>query len=148
MPPKSPRYRPLVLVIDESKHMRAALRFYLVNEGYEVAEAASGHAAFESATANPPDLVLIDLNMPGPSGVLAAQRLRSVPQMDGAPIVACAGPDSQAYRDAARAAGCDAYLTKPVNPTVLVRVVKSLLNRRAVGMMPSSDVTQLASNVL
>ena len=148
MPPKSPRYRPLVLVIDESRHMRAALRFYLVNEGYEVAEAANGHAAFESATVNPPDLVLIDLNMPGPSGVLAAQRLRSVPQMESAPIVACAGPDSQAYRDAARAAGCDAYVTKPVNPAVLVRVVKSLLNRRSVGMMPSNDVTQLASNVL
>ncbi|HYH86739.1 MAG TPA: response regulator [Pyrinomonadaceae bacterium] len=148
MPPKSPRYRPLVLVIDESRHTRAALRFYLVNEGYEVDEAANGHAAFESATVNPPDLVLIDLNMPGPSGVLTAQRLRSIQQMDGTPIVACAGPDSQAYRDAVRAAGCDAYITKPINPAVLMRVVRSLLHRRSVGMMPSSDVTQLASNVL
>jgi DNA-binding response OmpR family regulator len=148
MPPKSPRYRPLVLVIDESRHARIALRFYLVNEGYEVAEAVNGHAAFESATVNPPDLVLIDLNMPGPSGVLTAQRLRSIAQMSSVPVVACAGPDSQAYRDAARAAGCDAYVTKPINPTVLMRVVKSLLNRRSVGMMPSSDVTQLASTVL
>jgi CheY-like chemotaxis protein len=148
MPPRKPRYRPLVLVIDESGHARAALRFYLVNEGYEMAEAANGHAAFESATANPPDLVLIDLNMPGPSGVLAAQRLRSIAQMDGVPVVACAGPDSQAYRDAARAARCDAYVTKPINPSVLMRVVKSLLNRRSVGIMPSSDVTQLASTVL
>ncbi|MBC7932783.1 MAG: response regulator [Rubrivivax sp.] len=148
MPPRNPRYRPLVLVIDESKHARAALRFYLVNEGYEVAEAMNGHAAFETATVNPPDLVLIDLNMPGPSSVLAAQRLRGIAQMDGVPVVACAGPDSQAYRDAARAAGCDAYVTKPINPSVLMRVVKSLLNKRSVGMMPSSDVTQLAHIVM
>ena len=148
MPPRKARFRPLVLVIDESRDARLAVRFYLSNEGYEVAEAASGQAAFESAAANSPDLVLIDLNMPGPSGVLAAQRLRSIAQMDGVPVVACAGPDSQAYRDAARAAGADAYLTKPINPTVLLRLVKSLLNRRAAGVAPSSDVTQMANMVL
>lgn len=148
MPPKSPRYRPLVLVIDESRYTRSAIRFYLVNEGYEVIEASNGHAAFESATVNSPDLVVIDLNMPGLSGVLTSQRLRSIAQMNSVPVVACAGPDSQAYRDAARAAGCDAYVTKPINPAVMMRVVKSLLNRRSMGILPSSDVTQLASTVL
>jgi two-component system, cell cycle response regulator DivK len=144
MPPRNHRLRPVVLVIDESAHARAALRFYLVREGYEVAEAANGQVAFECATLNLPDLVLIDLNMPGPSGVLAAQRLRSVAQMDGVPFVGCAGPDSQAYRDAARAAGCDAYVTKPINPSVVLTVVKSLLSRRSVGMLPSRAVTQTA----
>ena len=148
MPPRKARFRPLVLVIDESRDARLAVRFYLANEGYEVAEAASGQSAFESAAADSPDLVLIDLNMPGPSGVLAAQRLRSIAQMEGVPLVACAGPDSQAYRDAARAAGADAYLTKPINPTVLLRLVKSLLGRRAAGVAPSGDVTQLANMVL
>src|ERR1043166_8841214 len=99
MPPRNHRLRPVVLVIDESKNTRAALRFYLVREGYEVTEAPNGQIAFECASVNLPDLVLIDLNMPGPSGVLAAQRLRSIPQMEGVPVVACAGPDSQAYRD-------------------------------------------------
>jgi len=148
MPPRISRLRPVVLVIDESRHARAALRFYLTHEGYEVAEAANGQAAFECASVVSPDLVLIDLNMPGPSGVLAAQRLRSVAQMDGVPVVGCAGPDSQAYRDAARAAGCDAYVTKPINPSVVLRVVKSLLGRRTVGVLPSSDVTQMASTMI
>lgn len=146
--PSRKRFRPLVLVIDESVDARLTVRFYLSNEGYEVAEAASGQSAVESIASNLPDLVLIDLNMPGPSGVLAAQRLRNIPQMEGVPVVACAGPDSQAYRDAARAAGADAYLTKPFNPTVLLRLVKSLLNRHSAGVVPTSDVTQMAFMVM
>lgn len=146
-PPNARRFRPLVLVVDESRHSRSSLRFYLANEGYDVIEATSGQAAFESATANSPDLVLIDFNMPGPSGVLVAQRLRSIAPMNNVPVVACAGPDSQAYRDAARAAACDAYVTKPINPTVLMRVVKSLLDRRSMGMLPSSDVTQMVNSM-
>ncbi|MFL6333193.1 MAG: response regulator transcription factor [Pyrinomonadaceae bacterium] len=148
MPPRKPRHRPLVMVIDESRHTRKELRFYLSNEGYDVEEAANSHAAFESASDESPDLILIDLNMPGSSGVLATQRLRGAAQLSGVPVVACAGPDSQAYRDAARAAGADAYVTKPFNPAVLMRLVRSLLNRRAVGVLPSSDVAQLASMVL
>jgi two-component system, chemotaxis family, chemotaxis protein CheY len=147
MPPGKSRFRPLIMVVDESRHARAALRFYLSNEGYDVDEVTNGHAAVESASANSPDLILIDLNMPGPSGVLATQRLRSLAQLGGVPVVACAGPDSQAYRDAARDAGADAYVTKPINPSVLMRVVKSLLNRRAVGVMHVGDVTQLANMV-
>ena len=69
MPPRK-RFRPLVLVIDESRDARLTVRFYLYNEGYEVAEAASGQSAFESVASDLPDLVLVDLNMPGPSGVL------------------------------------------------------------------------------
>lgn len=148
MPPRKTRFRPLIMVVDESRHARTAMRFYLSNEGYDVDEVANGHAAVESASANSPDLILIDLNMFGPSGVLATQRLRSLAQLDDVPIVACAGPDSQAYRDAARAAGADAYVTKPINPSVLVRVVRSLLDRRGVGVLPGGDVTQLANMVL
>jgi two-component system chemotaxis response regulator CheY len=148
MPPKQKRLRPLVMVIDESRHTRTALRFYLSNAGYDVDEAPNSHAAVESAAHNSPDLVLIDLNMPGSSGVLATQRLRGAPQLSDVPVVACAGPDSQAYRDAARVAGADAYVTKPFNPAVLLPVIKSLLHRRRLGVLPSSDVTQLASMVL
>ncbi|MBV9924435.1 MAG: response regulator [Acidobacteria bacterium] len=148
MPPKQRRHRPLVMVIDESRHTRNALRFYLSNAGYDVEEAANNHAAVERAAGDAPDLILIDLNMPGSSGVLATQRLRGAPLLSGVPVVACAGPDSQAYRDAARVAGADAYVTKPFNPAVLLPVVKSLLNRGRMGVLPSSDVTQLATMVL
>jgi DNA-binding response OmpR family regulator len=148
MPPKKSRLRPLVMVIDESRHTRKALRFYLSNEGYDVDEAPNSHAAVENSSTNSPDLILIDLNIPGSSGVLATQRLRSAAHLSDVPVVACAGPDSQAYRDAARVAGADAYVTKPINPAVLLRVVRSLLHRRDVGVLPSSDVTQLASMVL
>lgn len=148
MPPqKNHRFRPLVLIVDECKPSRIMMRFYLDLEGYEVVEAACGQDAFERASANPPDIVLIDLNMPGLSGVLATQRLRSIAEMSRVPIIACAGPDSQAYRDAVRAAECDAYITKPINPTVLLSVIKSLLNRRSLGVLPSSHVTQLAQTM-
>jgi CheY-like chemotaxis protein len=146
MPPSKPRrFRPLILVVDECPQARSSLRFYLRNEGYDVAEAACGQAAFENAKVNSPDLVLIDFNMPGRSGVLATQRLRSLEKMYSVPVVACAGPDSQAYRDAARAACCDAYLTKPINPAVLIRVVKSLLERRSLGIVTITDAVQLVN---
>ena len=149
MPPKKTRrFRPLILIVDESRQARLTLRFYLDREGYEVAEAATGQDAFEKAASNPPDLVLLDLNMPGLSGVLTSQRLRSIVEMSGVPVVACAGPDSQAYRDAARAAECDAYVTKPINPPLLLSLIKSLLNRRSTGLLPSSDVTQVASTMM
>ncbi len=148
-PPKqnNHRYRPLVLIVDDCRPSRLMMRFYLDREGYEVIEAACGQDAFERASTNPPDIVLIDLNMPGLGGVLATQRLRSIAAMGRVPFVACAGPDSQAYRDAVRAAECDAYVTKPLNPTILLSVVKSLLNRRSLGVLPSSHVTQLAQSV-
>src|SRR5947209_14929634 len=121
MPPKnSRRFRPLVLVVDENKETRLALRFYLPHEGYDVAEAASGPEAVEAATADAPDLVIVDLNVPGTCGVLATQRLRAVADLKSVPFIACAGPESQAYRDAARAAGCEAYVTKPMNPRMLL----------------------------
>jgi two-component system, chemotaxis family, chemotaxis protein CheY len=142
------RFRPLVLVADESKDARLMLRFYLSNEGYEVVEASGGQSAFECCAADSPDLVLIDLNMPGPSGVPAARRLRNIPQMEGVPVVAYAGPDSQAHRDAVRAAGADAYLTKPINPAVLLRLVNSLLRRRPAGAPVSADATQPAYMVV
>jgi two-component system cell cycle response regulator DivK len=149
MPPKNGRRpRPLVMVLDEHKHARVAFRFYLNHEGYDVVEAASGQEAAEVARAHAPDLVIVDLNMPGVGGVLAAQRLRAIAEVRDVPFVACAGPDSQAYRDAARAAGCDAYVTKPFNPGILLMVVKRLLNRRSAGVLPSGDVAQMAAMVM
>jgi two-component system chemotaxis response regulator CheY len=147
MPPRK-RFRPLVLVVDGSKDSRLVVRFYLSNEGYEVIEASSGQSAFECCASDSPDLVLIDLNMTGPGGAPAAQRLRNIPQMEGVPVVACAGPDSQAHRDAVRAAGADAYLTKPVNPAVLLRLVNSLLRRRSSGAPVGVDATQPAYMVM
>ena len=113
-----------------------------------MAEAASGPEAGEAATADAPDLVIVDLNVPGTCGVLATQRLRAVADLKSVPFIACAGPESQAYRDAARAAGCEAYVTKPMNPRMLLMVVKSLLQRRSSGVLPSSDATQLASMMM
>src|SRR5947209_4826955 len=132
MPPKNGRrFRPLVLVVDENRQTRLALSFYLKHEGYEVVEAASSREAAEVACAEAPDLVIVDLNIPGTGGVLTAQRLRAIAEVRGTPFVACAGPESQAYRDAARAAGCDAYVAKPVNPTTLLAVVRGLMGRRS-----------------
>jgi CheY-like chemotaxis protein len=149
MPPKNGRrFRPLVLVVDEIRQTRLALRFYLTQEGYEVAEAASGHEAAEVAGAEAPDLVIVDLNIPGTGGVLAAQRLRFIPEVRGVPFVACAGPESQAYRDAARACGCDAYVAKPVNPTTLIAVVRGLMGRRASAAPVSGDIAQLTAMIM
>ena len=145
MPPRKTNRspRPLILVIDENEQNRIMLRFYLTKEYYDVVEALTSQEAFQKAMEMPPDLVMIDLNNPHLSGVLTAQRLRSIQGMSHVPIIAYAGPDSQACRDAVLASGCDAYVIKPVNPSVMMNVIKSQLHRRSTGVLPSSDVTQL-----
>ncbi|HMF57292.1 MAG TPA: response regulator [Pyrinomonadaceae bacterium] len=145
MPPRktSRTPHPVILVIDENEQNRVMLKFYLTREFYEVVEAVTSQEAFQKATDVAPDLILIDLNNPQLSGVLTAQRLRSIQGMSSVPIVAYAGPDSQACRDAVMASGSDAYIIKPVNPSVMMNVIKSQLFRRSTGVLPSSDVTQL-----
>ncbi len=144
MPPrKTSRHpRPIILVVDENRENRIMLRFYMAKEFFEVEEAVTSQEAFQKAAELSPDLVLIDLNNPRMSGVLTAQRLRHIEEMASVPIIAYAGPDSQACRDAVIASGCDAYLIKPINPSVLINVVKSQLLRRSAAV-PAADVTQL-----
>ena len=117
-----------VLVVDDYADTRAMIRRMLEAGGYRVAEAEDGEQAIAAAKHACPDLILMDLNMPRMDGLMAAQNIRAVKGLcEGVPIIALTAFDTYGMREAALEAGCDDYLTKPLETAELDAVLGRLL---------------------
>ncbi len=119
---------PLILVVDDYADAREMYVEYLQFSGFRVAEAANGHEAVERATTLRPDLILMDLSLPGMDGWEATRRLKSDPRTEGIPVVALTGHALEGAADTARRAGCDAFIVKPCLPDDLVIEVRRVLS--------------------
>ncbi len=119
-----------VLVVDDSRTTARLLERILTVEGYRVVHAMSGEAALEQLTTEPPDLVLLDLLLPGIDGYEVCRRLRSSPVSSMLPVVMVTGSDSS-DRISSIDAGADDFLVKPVDGVELVARVRSLLRIKA-----------------
>jgi DNA-binding response OmpR family regulator len=118
-----------VLVVDDEAPIRLLCRVNLEAEGMDVLEAADGETGLATARAENPDVVLLDVMMPGMDGWQVAERLVDDPETADIPIVFLTARAE--LRDRARGlelGGVD-YITKPFNPTELAAVVESLLDR-------------------
>jgi CheY-like chemotaxis protein len=122
---------PLVLVVDDFAAARHMYGHFLNSSGYRVEEAQGGPEAIEKGLALRPDLILMDLAMPGMDGWEAIRRLKSHERTKDSLIVVVTGMAHAGGSKKAKAAGCDAYLLKPCLPETLLGVVRSLLSRRA-----------------
>lgn len=100
-------------MVDDNEDCRMALKSFLEASGYEVAEAADGEEALARARETEPDLILLDIMMPGVDGLEAARRIRDAAYVDGAKIVAISAMEGA--ERASRAAGFDACVTKPLD---------------------------------
>ena len=134
MPPQSQPDKPSVMVVEDFDDTRQLIALELRGEGYEVVEVSDGRQAVEAVKRRCPDLVLLDLTLPGCDGLTAAYRMREVGAMCHVPIVACTAHDAALHRDAALAAGCDDYLTKPLDMGRLKEVVGRLLAESSDGV--------------
>ena len=114
-----------VLLAENNDDIRCLLRVALEAEGYRVVEAGDGGEAVERARRERPDVVLLDLSMPGVDGLEAARRLRSCEETRGVPVIAVSANPAEDFREAALAAGCDCYVSKPIDFDLL----ESLLRR-------------------
>src|SRR5262249_28198981 len=108
-----------ILVIEDQDDNRQILRDLLTNADFEVIEAVDGEAGLAAAAAQRPDLILMDIQLPGLDGYEATRRIKADAVLQTLPIIvvtsyALAGDD-----DKARAAGCDAYISKPYSPRQL-----------------------------
>ncbi|MEZ0227238.1 MAG: response regulator [Planctomycetota bacterium] len=118
----------LVLVVDDYQDAREMCCEYLSYCGFRVAEARNGIEAIEKAGELVPDLILMDLSLPGMDGWEATRRLKADEKTRKIPIVALTGHALAGHSEGAKAAGCDAFITKPCMPDALVAEVKRMLD--------------------
>jgi class 3 adenylate cyclase len=116
-----------ILVVDDDAGNREVLEELLRLRGYPVVTAASGPEALEVARRGAPDLVLLDVTMPGMSGYEVCEALRAEPATRLLPIVIVTALEGQEEKIRAIEAGADDFLNKPISPTELIARVKSLL---------------------
>ena len=119
---------PLILVVDDYQDAREMYAEYLQFSGFRVAEAKNGNEAVEQAFALQPDLILMDLSLPGLDGWEATRRLKADDATKHIPIVALTGHALAGASEGARKAGCDSFVTKPCLPDDLVVEVRRMLN--------------------
>ena len=120
-----------VLLCDDEEVLRSLVRATLDDDGYSILEARDGDESLELARSVRPDLIVLDMMMPGRSGLDVLQELRKDPELENTPVVMLTARARQSDRDAAVAAGADRYLSKPFSPLELISVVEDLLDRRA-----------------
>src|SRR5215216_6241460 len=119
---------PLVLVVDDYQDAREMYSEYLEFSGFRVAEARNGLEALDKAFELLPDLILMDLSLPGMDGWEATRRLKADERTKHIPVVALTGHALAGASEGARKAGCDSFVTKPCLPDDLVIEVRRMLN--------------------
>lgn len=120
--------RARILIVEDEPQLRGLLRLYLEREGYEVVEAGDGRVALEAIDADPPDLVVLDLMLPGMQGETVLEALRDASDI---PVLITSAKRSDAERIAGLRLGADDYLGKPFNPHELTARVAAILRRTA-----------------
>lgn len=129
--------RPTILIVDDYADALPAWELFLRAEGFEVLTAEDGPRALSCATAALPDLVVMDLELPGLSGCQVAEALRARVDTRHIPLIAATGFSHSAKLDQARQSGFDSILVKPCDPTRLIAEIRRLLDSAAASQ-PSS----------
>jgi two-component system cell cycle response regulator DivK len=124
---------PLVLVVDDMEDGREICAEYLTYHSYRVETAADGFEALDKAFALLPDIILMDLSLPGLDGWEATRRLKKDERTRRIPVIALTAHALSSARDEALAAGCDAVVTKPVLPRELEKAIRRQLTDRSAG---------------
>ena len=118
-----------VLLVEDTEDNRQMMRRLLEMSGYRVVEAINGVEAVKLASEEKPRIILMDLSLPLIDGLTATRRIRSLPGLSQVPIVAVSAHDTADFHSEALAAGCNAYVTKPIDYPELEEVVNRLLQR-------------------
>jgi two-component system, OmpR family, alkaline phosphatase synthesis response regulator PhoP len=121
-----------ILVVEDEDDIRELLRYNLDKEGYRVVWAASGEEALKAVKDSEPDLVLLDLMLPGVDGLEVCRSLKQDPHTRNLPIVMLTAKGEEADIVAGLELGADDYVTKPFSLRVLLARVRAVLRRRKV----------------
>jgi len=116
-----------VLLVEDTEDNRQMMKRLLEMSGYRVVEAINGRQAVEVATQVRPGIILMDLSLPFIDGLAATRKIRSLPGLGKVPIVAVSAHDTADFHSEALDAGCNAYITKPIDYPELEDLVNRLL---------------------
>ena len=117
-----------ILVVEDQEDNRRIMRDLLASVGYEIVEAVTGEDGVRIAETHAPDLILMDIQLPGLDGYEATRRIKANPSLGHIPIIAVtsyalSGDDAKAVE-----AGCDAYVSKPYSPRALLAKIREFLS--------------------
>lgn len=116
-----------ILVVDDSNTLREMISDLLKGSGMKIDVASNGIEALEKIEISRPDLVVLDIVMPGMNGYELCRKLKSDPKTQNVPVVLCSSKGEEFDRYWGMKQGADAYITKPFHPNDLIGTVKQLL---------------------
>ena len=119
---------PTILLVEDFDDTRLMMKMWLTRNGYRVLEAETGEEGVAMAQRERPDLIIMDMMMPGMNGLDATQLIRQDRALRRTPIVAVSAYGADEYRRIALEAGCDEYVSTPFEPQSLADLIKALLS--------------------
>ncbi len=118
-----------ILIVEDNEDNFQLVRFLLERDGFEVISAVNGREGVETAMREKPDLILMDLSMPEMDGWTAAQKIKAEPETKAIPLLALTAHTLPGDRMRALEAGCDGYISKPINVEYLIKIVSSSIGK-------------------
>ena len=115
-----------ILVVEDQPDNRRILRDLLTSAGYQIIQAEDGEAALAAVARDRPDLILMDIQLPLLDGYEVTRRIKADPALRAIPIIVVTSYALSGDENKARAAGCDAYVTKPYSPRELLGLIRDL----------------------
>jgi len=116
-----------ILLIEDNEQNRYLATFLLEQHGYKILSALNGPQGIEMAQASMPDLILLDIQLPGMDGYTVARVLRGIDSLRATPIIAVTSYAKVGDREKSLAAGCSGYIEKPINPETFVTEIELFL---------------------
>jgi CheY-like chemotaxis protein len=118
---------PTVLLVEDTEDNRFMMKRLLEMTGYRVVEATNGEEAVKLARSESPHLILMDLSLPVIDGLAATRLIRKLPELHSTPIIAVSAHDTSDFQSEAIDAGCNSYVTKPIDFNELEGLIRQLL---------------------
>jgi two-component system phosphate regulon response regulator PhoB len=137
-----------ILVVDDEEDILELLDYNLSREGFAVVRAASGEQALKSARESPPDLMLLDLMLPGINGLDLCKRFRADERLASVPIIIVSAKGEEADIVAGLELGADDYVTKPFSVRMLLARVRAVLRRQGKEPVDAADALKIHGIVI